>query len=256
MVRLLYISGMVFFAVLIGDTAHQLHELYEAGTLFDQYNSERRAAITLLTASSCGLATLCFIEVMRLRRRFEQPGVVSMETEQEPVDDDPDSSTSIYAAPHTVDEWQGRQQRLSKITLSRRITLPDFQSLKMTGMWMSVLRVYCVVLPVIYSYTLLNYLLLWLPRGAENLAFSILFPLLLLGSVLTSVGILRKKPWGIKFGYAMAIFHLLIFPVGTAAGFVMLIALIGATSEFTVPRRRFRRLSGKKVRRKEQSSVV
>ena len=29
------------------------------------------------------------------------------------------------------------------------------------------------------------------------------------------------------FGYALAIFHLLIFPVGTAAGFVMLMALMG-----------------------------
>jgi hypothetical protein len=62
--------------------------------------------------------------------------------------------------------------------------------------------------------------------------------MLLLGSVLASVGILRRKTWGIKFGYAMAVFHLLIFPFGTAAGFVMLIALMGVTSEFTVPRRR------------------
>ena len=249
--RLLYISGMVFFAVLIGDTAHRLNELYNAGTLFDQYNSERRAAITLLAASGCGLATLCFIEVMRLRRRYEQRNVISMETEQEPplADDDPDSSTSIYAAPKAVDEWQERQQRV--------ITKPHRRAnLKIGTLWMRVLRIYCGVLPVIYSYTLLNYLFLWLPRGAGNLVFSILFPLLFLGSVLTSVGILHKKPWGIKVGYVMAIFHLLIFPVGTTTGFVMLIALICVASEFTVPQQKFRRRSGKLRHGKEDPSVI
>ena len=73
MVRLLYISGMVFFAVLIGDAGNRLWKLYEAGTLFDQYSSDRKAAITLLAVSSCGLGTLCIIKLIRVRRRFEPP---------------------------------------------------------------------------------------------------------------------------------------------------------------------------------------
>ena len=169
---------------------------------------------------------------------------------------DEPASTSIYAAPQTVDEWQGPQQRFTTITSSRRKALPDLHFFKMTGMWMSILRVYCGVLPVIYSYIMVNYLFFWLPQGAGNLVLSIFFPLLLLGSVLTTVGVLRRKPWGIKFGYAMAIFHLLIFPFGTAAGFVMLIALMGVTSEFTTPRRRVRRVSGKSKPKKLQSDVL
>jgi nitrate reductase gamma subunit len=73
---------------------------------------------------------------------------------------------------------------------------------------------------------------------------------------MTSVGILRKKTWGIKFGYSMAIFHLLIFPFGTAAGFVMLIGLMGATSEFTPPRRRRLRVNRKAKRRKLHFEAV
>lgn len=247
MVRLLYISGMVFFAVLIGDTAGRLMEQYDAGTLFEQYNSQRKADITLFAVSSCGLAVLCVIEVVRFRRRFKLPGIASMEKGQEPVVDGTESA-SIYAAPQAVDEWQERQLRIKKPT--RR------QNLEIVGLWMGILRIYCGVLPVIYTYILINYLFFWLPSGAGNLVLSILFPALLLGSVLTSVGILRKKAWGIKFGYAIAIFHLLIFPVGTAAGFVMLIALMGATSEFTAPMRRHRRVSDKAKRTKMKSSAV
>ena len=107
-------------------------------------------------------------------------------------------------------------------------------------MWMAFLRIYCGVLPVVYLYTFLNYVFLWLPSGAGNMFLSFIFPMLLFISVMASVGILRKKTWGVKFGYAIAIFHLLIFPLGTAAGFVMLIALVGTTSEFSKPVKRIR----------------
>jgi len=69
---LLYIAGLVFFAVLVGDAGNRLWDLYEAGTLFDEYNSERKGAFTLLMVSACGLATLCIIELVRIKRRFAQ----------------------------------------------------------------------------------------------------------------------------------------------------------------------------------------
>jgi hypothetical protein len=253
MVRLLYISGMVFFAVLIGDTSHRLHEQYKAGTLFDQYNSERKAAITLLSVSSFGLAALCLVELIRVRRRIEEHGFGPVEKAEEEPEVERTESTSIYAAPSSVDAWQGPQRR---VVLSKSTRRKSYLSLEINALWMSVLRIYCGVLPVVYTYILLNYLFVWLPSGAGNLVLSVLFPLLFLGSVLTSVGILRKKTWGIKFGYASAIFHLLIFPVGTAAGFVMLIALMGASSEFAPARRRVRRTSGKIKRKKPSSAAV
>jgi hypothetical protein len=254
MVRLLYISGMVFFTVLIGDSAHRLHVLYQDGTLSDPYNSARKAAITLLAVSSCGLAGLCFAEMLRLKRRGSSNAVATFwnKEEVEPVAEEP-GSTSIYAAPEVVDQWE---ERTPRITLAKSSRGSNISSLEMTHLWMSILRVYCGVLPVIYTYVILNYLFFWLGSGAANLLMSVLFPLLFLGSWLTAIGIIRKQPWGVKWGYALAIFHLLIFPFGTAAGFVMLIALMGAASEFELPRRRRRNLIRKARRRRAKHRKV
>jgi len=246
MLRLLRISGILFFAVLIAFSANRLQELYEVGTLFEQYNSQRKADITLLIGSICGLAILGFFEFSRSRRRVEQHGFgfVSMKKEPEPVVDGPDSA-GIYAAPESIDEWQGRQPGIS---ISRRRL-----SFEISGLWMGLLRVCCGVLPVVYLYTLVDYLFFWLPTGAGNLGLTILFPVLFLGSVLTSVGILRKKIWGMNFGYAMAIFHLLIFPIGTAAGLVMLVGLMGAASEFAISKREHRREAIRRAKRRRRA---
>jgi len=247
MLRLLRISGILFFAILIGVAANRLQELYTVGTLFEQYNSQRRPDITLLTVSIFGIVILGFFEFVRSKRRFVRPGFAPMKKQQEPVGEGLDS-TSIYAARETIGEWQGRRVR----TVQSRCR----QSLEIVGLWMGLLRVYCGVLPLLYLYTFLDYLFFWLPSGAGNLALSILFPTLLLGSVLTSVGILRKKTWGINFGYAMAIFHLLIFPLGTAAGLVMLVGLVGATSEFAIPKRERRRRAIRRARRRRLQSAA
>jgi len=231
--RLLCITGLLFFAVLIVDTASRLQGLYREGTLFEQYNSQRKADITLFTVSVCGLVALGYIEFIRPRRRVGRPGFVSMaKGQEEPAGTDGSASDSIYSAPEAIDEWQGRLPGMSK--------LRNRPKWKISGLWMGVLRVCCGVLPVVYLYTFLDYVFTWLPIGAGHLGLSILFPVLLLGAVLTSVGILRKKKWGMNVGYAMAVFHLLIFPIGTAAGFVMLMGLVGATSEFASPTRRRR----------------
>lgn len=246
MLRLLRISGILFFAVLIGFSANRLQELYEVGTLFEQYNSQRKADVTLLIISICGLATLGFFEFARSRRRVEQRGFgfASMKKEPEPAVDG-QNSASIYAAPESIDEWQERSERVSKTR--RRL------SFEISGLWMSLLRVCCGVLPVVYLYTLVDYLFFWLPTGAGSLGLSILFPVLFLGSALASIGVLRKKVWGLNFGYAMAIFHLLIFPIGTAAGLVMLVGLMGATSEFAIPERERRRKAIRRAKRRRKA---
>jgi hypothetical protein len=248
MVRLLYISGMVFFTVLIGDSAHRLYAHYQAGTLSDPYNSERKAAITLLAVASCGLGALCLAEMFRLNRRGSRTSLTAFlnKEDPEPVAEEP-GSTSIYSAPDVVDKWEERTPRL---TLEKSSRGQRGLSLEFTDLWMSILRVYCGVLPVIYTYVLLNYLFLWLPSGAGNLFLTVMLPVLFLGSWLTAIGLIRKQPWGVKWGFSMAIFLLLIFPLGTAAGFILLISLMGATSEFELPRRRRRKLIRKAKRRR------
>ena len=123
-------------------------------------------------------------------------------------------------------------------------------------MWFGVLRIYSVVLPVVYSYTLAHYLFFWLPSGGGNIILTILFPSLLILSAATSYGLLKKKTLGLHCGYAIAIFHLLLFPWGTAAGLVLLVGLVGATSEFAIPARERRRKATQKKAKKKFTSVL
>ena len=128
---------------------------------------------------------------------------------------------------------------------------------------MGMLRILTMIFPVIYTYTFVNYFVYWIPTGAGTLMLSILFPVLLLISVMAFLGIRLKRIWGMNFGYAIAIFHLLIFPVGTAAGLIMLVGLVGASIEFETPskvrRRKARRRAKRrhaKAKRKAQTAAV
>ena len=247
MLRLLRITGILFFAVLIGITASRLQDLYEAGTLFERYNSQRKADITLLIVSTLGVGILGFFEFIRTRLRLERHGYGSEKKDKEAVSEGLDT-TNIYSAPETIEDWRGRRTRASKSRHRQRMDPAAF--------WMGLLQVYCVILPVAYLCMLIVYLLSWLPRGTGHLALSILLPVLLLSSLLTSFGLLKKKLWGMYFGYAIAIFHLLIFPVGTVAGVLFLVVLVGVTSEFAIPSRERRRQALRKAKRKMASVVV
>ena len=247
MLRLLRITGILFFAVLIGFTANRLQGLFEDGTLFDRYNSARKANITLLVVSTLGLIILGFFEFFRTRRRLERRGYAPVEKEESPIDEGLDTA-SIYSSPEVVDPWNGRRTRTSRSRQHKKI--------EPARIWFGVLRIYSVVLPVVYSYVLANYLFFWLPDGVGNIILTILFPSLLLLSAATSYGLLKKKTFGLHCGYAIAIFHLLLFPWGTAAGLVLLVGLVGATSEFAIPARERRRLDRQKKAKRKLTSVL
>lgn len=247
MLRLLRVTGILFFAVLIGFTANRLQGLFDDGTLFDRYNSARKANITLLVVSTFGLIVLGFFEFFRARRRLERRSYAPVEKEEKPIDEGLDTA-SIYSSPETVDPWNGRRTRTSRSRHHKKI--------EPAQMWLGVLRIYSVVLPVVYSYVLANYLFFWLPSGGGNIILTILFPALLLLSVATSYGFLKKKTVGLHCGYASAIFHLLLFPWGTAAGLILLVGLVGATSEFAVSSRERRRKSMQKKTKQKLTSVM
>lgn len=231
MLRFLRIFGVLLFAVLIGLAAGRLRDQYQAGTLWSQYNSQRKADITLLVVSVMSVGVLGFFEFLRSKRLSERRGYRSVKLDEEPKVDGLDS-TNIYSAPKTVDKWQERSIR----TKSR----PRRKHFDMNGLWMRMLRVCCMVLSGVYFCALMLYLISWVPVGAGHLVLTIIIPLVLLFSVVTLIGVLRKTLWGMKCGYALAIFHLLIFPFGTVAGLVMLVGLVGAAPEFIQPARQRR----------------
>lgn len=237
MMRLLYISGMIFFAVLMGDCADRLRKEYRAGTLFDEFNSVRRSAVSLLAISSTGLGALGILEAVRIRRRAERGTSASFGMPREKRQDSQlPAASDIYTAPSTVDAWPHRVPRISGRPARR--SLRAMLTRSRIGFWMSILRISSAVLPTVYVFILLYYLIFWVAAGIGIWWLSILFPMLLLGAIVTAAGILRRKSWGRRAGFVMAVFHLLIFPIGTFAGLIMMIALIGATSEFDAISRR------------------
>lgn len=238
MLRRFRISAILLFAILIGIAVGRLQEQYKEGILWDQYNGQRKSDVTLLMVSVMSVAALVVFEKVHSKRHLKQRrfGVVTVD-EESPAENV--GSDSIYSAPEVLDQWQGR--RVCAQVKPRRI-------FRINGFWIGLLRIYCVVLPLVYLYTMVDYVIRWLPTGAGHLVWTIFFPVFLLLSALTSVGFFRKKSWGMNCGYAVAIFHLLIFPIGTIAGLLLLAGLVGAAPEFTRSARKHRREMRKRLK--------
>lgn len=238
MLRRFRIFAILLFAVLIGIAVGRLQEQYKDGVLWDQYNSQRKSDVTLLVVSVMSVAALVVFEKFHSKRHLKQMRFGFMKADEESKAENV-GSASIYSAPEVLDQWEGR--RAYAEVKPRRI-------FRINGFWIGLLRIYCVVLPLVYLYTMMDYVIRWLPIGAGHLVWTIFFPVFLLLSGATSVGFFRKKPWGMSCGYAVAIFHLLIFPIGTIAGLLLLAGLVGATPEFTRSARKHRREMRKRLR--------
>jgi len=213
-------------------SANRLQRSFGSGELFERYNSERKANITILVFSLGGLVALGYFEYLRKKKKSERRGYIAKKVEPVPPLENP-KVTNIYSAPETLDKWNARRTRSSRSQ--------HHDEFELTHLWLRVLRIYCAVLPIIYFYILVEYMVNWLPVGMGNVFWTILTVTLFILSVSTSVGFFRKQLWGIQCGYGIAIFHLLIFPIGTVSGLLMLIALAGVAPEFSADARRRRR---------------
>ena len=76
----------------------------------------------------------------------------------------------------------------------------------------------------------------WVPPMIPVLLLNSIFGFMLVFSLISAFGIMRKKVWGFKTGYAIAIIQLLFFPAGTVAGLILLIGLVGAAPVILSPR--------------------
>ncbi len=223
MLRALRVIGILVFALLVGVSAYRIQQLYDSGTLFEQYNSERRAKITLLAVSVIGLGVLGFFELTREERIQTRKGFAPADISDEPVDDGLDTA-NIYSAPETIDKWQGRRTCAS--------TLRHHESREIGTFWIGLLRIITFSTPVVYILLLVACLTGWVPVAGNMPVLYGLGGSMLVLSLVSAVGIMRKKAWGRTVGYAIAIIHLLFFPVGTAAGLILLIGLVGAAPLF------------------------
>ncbi|MDF7825529.1 hypothetical protein P4B35_16000 [Pontiellaceae bacterium B12227] len=225
MLRVLRIVGIVVFAFLIGLSANSLMQMHETGELLEKYNSQRKADITLLVLSFVAVAALGYFEFARLNKRSRRRSYgKTRKTEEQAEQTEGLDSTSIYSAPQTVDRWEGRRTRTSK---SRNEVVKESGSI-----WLSLLKVLCAVLPVLY----LGLTFLQLLNKHEDHLLAIVLPTLFAGlfvlSVVTLTGVMLKKAWGLTLGYALAVCNLLIFPIGTAFGLFLIIGLVGSSPVF------------------------
>ena len=242
MLRVLRILGVVVFVFLIGLSANSLREMHETGELLERYNSRRKADITLLVVSFIALGALSHFELARLNRtnRKRRYGDVR-ETEEGIGKIEGLNSSSIYSAPQTIDRWEGRRTRTTK-SKNKVIKEPG-------GFWLSLLKMICTILPLLY----LGLTIFQLMSDHKDGLLAILLPTVFCGlfvlSVITFIGVMFKKSWGLSLGYIMAVFNLFMFPIGTGIGLFLIIGLVGASPIFADLSMERRRAQRRKVKR-------
>ncbi|MEE9367443.1 MAG: hypothetical protein V3V05_01125 [Pontiella sp.] len=219
----------------------------------EKYNSARKTNITLLGISMIALISLGFFELTRGRRVAARRGYSGTAYKPDANEDMTEGldSTNIYAAPKIDEGWQDRRMRGSG---SRKN-----QQLDMTNVWMSMLRICCAIMPILYLGLLLICVLKIDPQSPSAWFIPMITSFVILFSLITAFGLFAKKIWGLTLGYILAIFNLLIFPIGTTLGMFLLMGLVGATPLFEVSssdRKRKRKEKAKKKAAKKRVSAA
>jgi hypothetical protein len=222
--RVLRVAGILAFAVIIGYAANSLYAMYDAGNLFDSYNSQRTDNIALLIISLLSMGVLGYIEIVGLRNEPKYNGFGGRHYREDCREVVQGKETaSIYAAPKTVDPWQGRREIAAR---------PVTPAKEVYEYWLGVVRVFCAILPFAYMMISVSIWMIGYPHGQEYWILPTLFSSLALISLLVAVGIFRMKKWGLSLGYLLAIINLVIFPYGTVIGLLLLIGFAGAAPAF------------------------
>lgn len=225
MLRILRITGIIVFALFIVLSVNSLREMHESGQLYEPYNSARKSNITLLGVSILMLSGLGYLELLFGRRVASRRGYGGQVYDDKTKMQEGKDASSIYSAPETIDAWQGRGIRNAK---SRR--KPPAEK---GQVWMIILRVTALIFPFYYSGALAKMLMNPDVQNETVWLLPALFLALTLFSLITVIGLLMKRKWGIKLGYALAVLSLMVFPIGTVLGLFLLVGLVGATPLFT-----------------------
>lgn len=233
MLSVIRLVGIVIFAVMLGLAANSLREMNDEGTLYNQYNSARKSSITLLAVSVVALVSLGSFEMKEMgkhntsqkfgERRYTEPKTETVNSIK---------TTSIYAAPQSVDEWKER-----RITSSYSRRTKHKIALDHPEDWLRLLQLVCAALPAFY---ITIFSVLYAQGVGQSLGpyvFTSVCSCFIGLNIFTAIGIFRTKAWGLQMGYLLAIMNLVIFPVGTIIGLILLISLVGSSAQFPQPAR-------------------
>lgn len=248
MLRVLRVTGIVVFALLLGFSANSLQRMHESGELFEAYNSRLRADLTLAAASVIGVAVLAFFELRRIRQPIRRRSYGRRHHREESAEAVDGLDSDIYASSKPADEWNVRKTRSSKNYSKKR-----WKQEEGGGFWMGYLKLFCMALPLLYGGLLACSCI----HVSEDSWLSTLLPVilsvLLILSVVVLIGIFKKAGWGITFGFLLSICNLVIFPYGTAVGLFLIIGLVGASQHFAVSEKQ--RARSKSAARSRASAV-
>jgi hypothetical protein len=224
---MLRVAAIILFALMLGFSAHSLRKMQEAGQLFDRYNSQRKASITLFGTSIIALLGLSAFEIRRMRkpRGARRYGEIRY-TDQQELPDEVSKCSCIYASRTSSDDWPAR-----RVGSSRSRSIQPRRSPPET--WMAVLRIICLVIPciniVLFSLLYLN------SRGHPGDAWILpaLCSVFVLLGIATAIGVFNRQGWGMSVGYLTAIINLVLFPIGTVMGLLLFIGLVGSSEIFS-----------------------
>ncbi|MBT8046589.1 MAG: hypothetical protein KJN67_05440 [Pontiella sp.] len=219
--------------------------MHENGDLFEKYNNRRKSAITQLSVCLAAIGGLSYYELSRLRMKhrrrlgFNPFPTQKKENTQGPV------KTCIYEAPETKEDWEGAEMRdmnLAAVTPGRY----------MPELWMGLLRICCILMPIIYVGLLLISRAGMMGNPDTVWLLTSFFATMTVFSLVTAIGIFRRAFWGMTAGYLLAISNLLIFPYGTVLGLFLLIGLVGSKTLFIIEKRVKRRKKRRARREKRK----
>jgi hypothetical protein len=249
MLRSLRVIGIIVFAVLAGLSANTLKQMQENGELREAYNSRKKANATLLVFSVLSMSAIGFFELPHLggaRRRRGSSRRHHRSHDFEPSREEQDT-TSIYSAPKTMEKWN-----------KNHIRTPSNHSKpakKSNTFWLRFFPIFCVIMTLIYLGMTVHFFLKVHDDPVVGMTLKIVFGLLSALSVITTLGVMQTKMWGITMGYVLAVCNMLIFPVGTAFGLFLMMGLMLASSGFMEKEQEKRKKSRRRSEKRASYSM-
>jgi hypothetical protein len=249
MLRSLRVIGIIVFAVLAGLSANTLKQMQEAGKLQEAYNSRKKANVTVLIFSVISMGGIGFFELSQLRGSRRRRGFSRKyhHSHEEDATGEELDTTSIYTAPKTLEKWDRHHIRTS--------SNKSKPTKKLSTFWLEFLPVVCVIMTVVYLGLTVYHILNINDDRFVGVTLMIIFGLLSLLSLGTTIGVMQKKMWGITVGYVLSVCNMLIFPVGTAFGLLLMMGLMMASSGLLEHEQESRRKSRRKPQKHESYSL-
>ena len=222
--RMLRVCAILICAVVLGCSVHLLVTLHQTDRVFADYQSN----LVYILGALVLLSILIVLEVHHTRSKVYRKLRQRSRHHDSRSGESAIGRENFYSVNAPQDVWDVKRRSRNKTHSSRRADPLNVAQSRVRG-----IKVLGLVLPVLYL-SVLVYLffgndgaLLW--NGWLAITFySALFGV----AAIFAIGAWLEQEWTITCGYLLAVLNMGFFPVGTVAGLVLVVVMIGATSSF------------------------